>query len=94
MRALSWSRGMCINALNCTHSPLIDGAELFRSTGQISKKRNMRWRLVRIHRSIDLLICTLLLLCKYSTDILVGSLTYSCFKEGFSLLFFCGYHQR
>lgn len=38
MRALSWSHGMCINALNCTHSPLIDGAELFRSTGHVSKK--------------------------------------------------------
>lgn len=29
---------MCTNALNCTHSPLIDGAELFRSTGQISQR--------------------------------------------------------
>lgn len=38
MRALSWSRGMCTNALNCTRSPLIDGAELFRSTGQISQR--------------------------------------------------------
>lgn len=38
MRALSWSHGMCINALNCTRSPLIDGAELFRSTGQISQR--------------------------------------------------------
>lgn len=26
---------MCTNALNCTHSPLIDGPELRRSTRQI-----------------------------------------------------------
>lgn len=29
---------MCTNALNCTHSPLIDGAELLRSTGQILQR--------------------------------------------------------
>lgn len=29
---------MCTNALNCTHSPLIDGAELLRSTRQILQR--------------------------------------------------------
>lgn len=29
---------MCTNALNCTRSPLIDGAELLRSTGQILQR--------------------------------------------------------
>lgn len=29
---------MCTNALNCTHSPLIDGADLLRSTGQILQR--------------------------------------------------------
>lgn len=29
---------MCTNALNCTHSPLIDVAELLRSTGQILQR--------------------------------------------------------
>lgn len=57
MRALSWSRGMCTNALNCTHSPLIDGAELFGSTGQISQrvKHALADGLSSVkHRSFDL----------------------------------------
>lgn len=46
---------MCTNALNCTHSPLIDGAVLLRSTGQILQKSET-WA-VSIHQSIgDLLI--------------------------------------
>lgn len=38
MSALQQSGGMCTNPLNCTHSPLIDGAELLRSTGQILQR--------------------------------------------------------
>lgn len=57
MRALSWIRGMCTNALNCTHSPLIDGVELFRSTGQISQrvKHALTDAIYSVkHRSLDL----------------------------------------
>lgn len=44
MSALSWNCGMCTNALNCTHSPLIDGAGLRGSTGQI-----LQWRKTQAH---------------------------------------------
>lgn len=69
---------MCTNALNCTYAPLIDGAELLRSTGQILQwvKHGLSDRLNSLeHRGswiLDILfVFTHLLSCKCSVSIQV-----------------------
>lgn len=77
MSALQQSRGMCTNALNCTHSPLIDCAELLRSTGQILQrvKHGLPDKINSPEdgRSLDFytspFFITLFLSCKCSLDI-------------------------
>lgn len=69
MSALLQNRGMCTNALNCTHSSLIDGPELLRSTGQIPEwvKHGLSDRL----NSLQFLFYTLSLSCKCTIGIQV-----------------------
>lgn len=54
---------MCTNALNCTHSPLIDGAALLRSTRQILQRvkhgLSDHQNSIEERRSLDLLAASI-----------------------------------
>lgn len=60
---------MCTNALNCTHSPLIDGGEQLRSTGQVLQrvKHGLSDRQIQ-HRTASR-FSALLLSCKFAVDV-------------------------